>query len=271
MSLGATIGLIVVVVAVITVVALTLRDKTHPIEWPRFRKVALIIVLLIGLIVLISTLVMSSGRCPLGQRYVDQGDCEQCFQGCVSYGSSVKPIIYLYPEETIEVSVRTSYPELFTAEYPPYGEGWQVVAEPGGNLVEVGSGRELYALYYESDRVMPAGRTSEGFVVAGDEVLDFLETMLPQLGLSPREAEEFIVYWLPILQDNPYTYLRFETLQEQAINQELIITPTPDTLIRVMMDWQSLDQPIEVTPQVFSPPVREGFTVVEWGGTEILG
>jgi len=245
----------------------------QPVQPPRRRRVGLIVGIVVAAVVLVGVAVvlMGDGRCPLGQTYVDQGDCPQCFRGCVAPGTSVKPVVYLYPSEPTDVRVAVSHPELFTAQYPAYGDGWHVAAQPDGTLTDLSTGRELYALYYESRRVVPAHRTNEGFVVPGADTADFLEQALPQLGLSPREAEEFIVYWLPILQDNPYTYVRFESAAEQARNQALTVSPTPDTVIRVLMEWQRLDQPIAVTPQTLAAPAREGFVVVEWGGSEILG
>jgi len=37
-------------------------------------------------------------------------------------------------------------------------------------------------------------------------------------------------------------------------------------VIRVFMDYQPLAEPVTVAPQTLSAPVRQGFTVVEWGG-----
>lgn len=245
----------------------------QPARPPRRGKTIAVvaIVVAIALVIGLTALFTSGFRCPPGQSYIDQGDCPQCFQGCVAPGMSVKPIIYLYPTEPTDVRVTVSHPELFTAQYPTYGDGWRVMATPDGRLIDGATGRDLYALYYESTRIVPAHRTDQGFVVPGDQTASFLEQALPQLGLSPREAEEFIVYWLPILQDNPYSYIRFESAAEQAANQALTITPAPDTVIRVMMDWRRLDQPITVTPQVLTSPARQGFVAVEWGGTEITG
>lgn len=211
-----------------------------------------------------TTTTTSDTRCPEGQTHIDQGDCPQCFRGCAS--GPVKPIIYLYPQVTTTVDVRLSAPDRFTAQYPTYRDGWRVRAEPDGTLTDLATGRELYALYYESstDRYP---RTDEGFVVPGDQTASFLEDTLPRLGLNPREAEEFIVYWLPRLQDNPYTYIRFAQADEIAADQTLTITPQPDTLIRVMMVYQRLDTPTPVTEQQITTPTRTGFTAVEWGGT----
>ena len=43
----------------------------------------------------------------------------------------------------------------------------------------------------------------------------------------------------------------------------LYISQTPDTLIRVMMEWKVLDKHIDVEEQVLTPISRNGFTVVE--------
>ena len=42
-----------------------------------------------------------------------------------------------------------------------------------------------------------------------------------------------------------------------------------DSLLRVFMAWKGLDKPVEVEPQELPGFERSGFTVVEWGGTEI--
>ena len=49
----------------------------------------------------------------------------------------------------------------------------------------------------------------------------------------------------------------------------LIISPDADTVIRVYMLFKGLNAPLKVTEQELSSVVRKGFTVVEWGGTQI--
>ena len=51
--------------------------------------------------------------------------------------------------------------------------------------------------------------------------------------------------------------------------QELDVNPKPDSIIRVMMSYKGLDKPINVREQKLKAADRTGFTVVEWGGTEI--
>ncbi|MBQ9738894.1 MAG: hypothetical protein IJV75_05225 [Alphaproteobacteria bacterium] len=180
-----------------------------------------------------------------------------------------KPIIYLYPTETTEVSVQVGNPQNFTHTYPKYNDGWQVVAQPNGDLTDIKTGRSLYALYWEGE-FKASQPPLEGFVVNGSDTIPFLEEKLAHLGLSEREANEMIIYWLPQLENNAYNFIRFQSLEEQNARMPLIIEPKPDTLIRVLMEFDDLDAPIQVTEQILPPtPKRTGFTIVEWGGREI--
>ncbi len=91
---------------------------------------------------------------------------------------------------------------------------------------------------------------------------------LAALGLTRREANEFIVYWLPQMQNNPYNIVTFQT-EAYTDAAPLTVTPTPDTVIRVFMTYQASATPVEITPQELTAPTRHGFTVVEWGGTRL--
>ena len=187
------------------------------------------------------------------------------------YTNMRKPIIYLYPEQETKVSVTLGYPELLTTVYPEYNNGWNVIARPDGSLTDLATGRNLYALYWEGKaKNKPA--LDEGFVVAGKDSAKFLEEKLARLGLNEREAEEFIVYWLPKLESSPYNLIRFETKNEIEANMPLTVSPKPDTTIRVMMDFLPLETPINIPEQSLpETPERNGFTVVEWGGSDMSG
>ncbi len=187
----------------------------------------------------------------------------------VIYTSTDKPIIYLYPEEETNVSVSLGYPDQITCSYPKYISGWNVNAKPNGDLKDLDTGKDLYSLYYEANNTYTYKVEDEGFVVKGEDVAEFLEEKLSILGLTPREAEEFIVYWLPKLEANKYNYIRFATEEEINKNMPLNISPKPDTLIRILMTFKGLDKPIEVKEQRLEQKTREGFVAVEWGGSEI--
>lgn len=179
-----------------------------------------------------------------------------------------KPIIYLYPTSTADISVKLSNAKYLTTTYPKYNNSWEVTANPDGTLIDKKTGRSLYGLYWEGNNHM-AKMEKDGFVIKGEDTIEFLEEKLSILGLNEREANEFIIYWLPKLESNKYNYIRFETIDEINNYMPLNISPKPDTLIRVMMDYKPLDKKIIVEEQELITQERIGFTVVEWGGSPI--
>lgn len=178
----------------------------------------------------------------------------------------LKPVIYLYPEETEDVSVELDYAGDLTCTYPEHNGKWSVTAQPDGTLTDA-DGQTYNYLYWEGENDASYD-FSKGFCVAGSDTAAFLESALDQLGLTRREANEFIVYWLSLMQDNPYNIISFQT---DAYTQaaQLHIDPEPDTLLRVFMAWKASDAPVEIPAQELTAPKRAGFTVVEWGGCHV--
>ena len=103
-----------------------------------------------------------------------------------------KPVIYLYPEAEAAVTVQLDYDGQLTCTYPAYGDGWTVTARPDGTLTD-GSGQTYNYLYWEGVDHAECD-FSQGFCVPGGETAAFLEDALARLGLTRREANEFIVY-----------------------------------------------------------------------------
>ena len=179
--------------------------------------------------------------------------------------STDKPVIYLYPEETMEISVKLDYNGKFTSTYPKYNDGWEVIAEPDGTISY--NGREYYCLFWEGISNVDYS-LEKGFCVNGEDTEKFLEDSLKKLGLTDKEANEFIIYWLPKMENNEYNIISFQK-ELYTDNAELTVSPAPDTLIRVFMAWQGSDKFVEIEPQNLTAPERIGFTVVEWGGSEL--
>ena len=177
-----------------------------------------------------------------------------------------KPVIYLYPELETEVSVQLTLDGKLTCTYPAYGSGWTVTASPDGTLTDA-NGQTYNYLYWEGETLAQYD-LSKGFCVKGADTAVFLETALAKLGLTRREANEFIVYWLPLMEQNPYNIISFQT-DSYTDAAQLAVDPAPDTLIRVFMAWQASDTLVELPEQELSAPERTGFTVVEWGGTQL--
>ncbi|WP_130868638.1 hypothetical protein [Intestinimonas massiliensis (ex Afouda et al. 2020)] len=187
--------------------------------------------------------------------------------GCVMEATTEKPVIYLYPEEETRVSVTLDYNGQFTSTYPSYKDGWTVDAAPDGTLTDPDTGRQYYCLFWEGVTEVEYD-FSTGFCVAGADTAAFLEGALADLGLTEKEANEFIIYWLPRMEHNPYNLISFQTTA-YTDSAKLTIDPAPDTLIRVFMAWQGVEEQVEVPPQTLTAPQRSGFTAVEWGGAEV--
>ncbi len=183
-----------------------------------------------------------------------------------------KPVIYLYPETTTDVLVQLDYDGTLIADHPPYDTkigGWRVTAQPDSTLTNHTDGKEYSYLFWEGEPRIPTDwDLSTGFVVAGSDTREFLQEKLADIGLTPKEYNEFIVYWYPKMKDNPYNLIHFADTQ-YIDTAPLTITPTPDSMLRVFMVYTPLTHPVDVTPQAFTPFTRTGFTVVEWGGTEV--
>ena len=178
-----------------------------------------------------------------------------------------KPVVYLYPEEEMEVTVTLDYDGVLTHTYPAYNGGWTVTAAPDGTLRDA-AGREYYCLFWEgaSDTAYDFSR---GFCVAGSDTAAFLEDALAKLGLTDKEANEFLIYWLPRMEGNAYNRIAFQT-DAYTDSARLHVTPAPDTVLRIFMAWQPLDKAVDIAPQELTAPERTGFTVVEWGGCQVV-
>ncbi len=205
---------------------------------------------------------------PISKR-ISNANIEFQYKKYNDFGMAYKPIIYLYPEHEQETTVTLGYPYKLTTSYPKYTDKWKVLARPNGDLKELKTGKNLYSLYYESDNVVNFKVEKDGFCVKGTEIEPFLEDKLAKLGLTDRESEEFIIYWLPKLESNEYNYIRFATTDEIDTNMPLNINPKPDTLIRILMTYKGLNNPICVEEQEIKTQERAGFVAVEWGGTEL--
>lgn len=181
-----------------------------------------------------------------------------------------KPILYLYPEEEMDVTVNLELVDHeFIFTYPEYPKnGWEVRVFPDGRVHDYKTERDYYSLFWETEGRPYAENIEEGFVVKGSKTRAFLEEKLAYLGLNYKEANEFLIFWLPMMENNAYNAIYFAEEEYEAMSK-LDISPSPETIIRIMMMFQPLDYPIQLNKQKLEEaPKRKGFTAVEWGGME---
>ena len=184
-------------------------------------------------------------------------------ENCAGVGIGGKPVIYLYPEKEQEVNVKLDLDGKFTFTYPEYNNGWNVTAKPDGTIIS--DGKEYSYLFWEG--LMPTFKPDfkEGFVVKGSDSAEFLRETLSQMGLTPKEYNEFIVYWAPKLQENEYNKIYFAE-DDYTDEAKLEINPKPESILRVFMVYEKADENTVLPKQEIKPFERIGFTVVEWGG-----
>jgi len=181
-------------------------------------------------------------------------------------GAMEKPVLYLYPEETTSVTVTFEKPEILTTVYPAYNNGWNVTASPDGTLTD-SRGRSYYSLYWEERYDNSDFEFTDGFCVKGEDSAAFLEDALAKLGLTEREANEFIIYWLPKMEQNEYSLIRFELTEDRDAANGLNIYPKPDSILRMAMHIKAADSPVDIPEQKLPAFERHGFVAVEWGGS----
>jgi hypothetical protein len=188
-----------------------------------------------------------------------------------NYGRDYKPVIYLYPTQIQNIKVELDYRGKLIADYPAYNysmKGWNVTAYPDGKIINK-DGKEYSYLFWEGEPVIPINYDlSTGFVVKGEDTVNFLQNTLSQMGLTPKEYNEFIVYWYPKMKDNKYNLIHFADKQ-YTDTAPLTISPTPDSMLRVFMVFKPLNKEVDVKPQEIKSFNRTGFSVIEWGGTEL--
>lgn len=173
-----------------------------------------------------------------------------------------KPVIYLYPPAKITVKVTLDWNKKQLISIPEYSNGWSVTAYPDGKL-DIGG--MIYPYLFWEDTIRYAKPTS-GFVIAQADVPSFLSEKLSFLGLNTQEIADFREYWIPHMQDALYYRISFLTNETMDQSAPITITPKPDSIRRIFMDFTELQKPIQIPEQQLTPFVRSGFSVIEWGG-----
>lgn len=185
---------------------------------------------------------------------------------------TAKPVIYLYPEQETKVNVQLSFNGTLTSTYPTLpSEGWTVTAQPDGTLTDE-EGRSYRYLFWEGVADVDWKQDS-GFLVKAEDAREFLEQSLTQLGLNELEQNDFITYWLPKLEKNGESFVTFAA-EQYTDNAVLTVTPKPDSVLRVQMLISKVDDSnraaFQKLPEQELPRFeREGFVLVEWGGTDL--
>ena len=188
-----------------------------------------------------------------------------------SYYSVGKPAIYLYPEKKQAITIKLSFKGELGTTFPAYKKGWNVIANPNGELLNLADNRKYNYLFWEGTYAFPKNHFDykDGYVVKKENLTEFLLTKLNYIGLNTTEINDFIIYWLPQLEKKETNFIHFWINDNIDSSTFLEINPKPNTEIVVFMEFKSVDSTFKIKEQILPKLNRKGFTVVEWGGTNL--
>lgn len=177
-----------------------------------------------------------------------------------------KPAIYLYPLEKTAVHVRVAPVGQMLMTIPTYPQGgWKVTAYPNGDIF-YNDTRFDYLFYEASIPDESVTLPEEGYIVVYDSLATFIPDLVKKLGLNEKETNAFSEYWLHVLPKSAYYQIKIVTQEKLGKIAPMYIIPSPQTSIRVALHFTPMDKIIDLPEPEIVSPVREGFTVVEWGG-----
>ncbi|MCZ8196518.1 MAG: hypothetical protein O9267_02780 [Flavobacterium sp.] len=182
-----------------------------------------------------------------------------------------KPVIYLYPEKTTEVDFKFNFKGKLLTTFPKYDTSWKITAYPDGKIFDKKTNRFYNSLFWDGEMAFPSEHYDykSGFVVAKKDLTSFLIQKLEHIGLNTNETNDFIQFWLPILEKNELNFIHFLVNSDYDSISTNDINPKPDTNLRVFMEFYSLEEYIQIEEQKLPKTNRIGFTLVEWGGSDV--
>ena len=189
---------------------------------------------------------------------------------CVS-----KPVIYLYSEEDMVVSIYPDFKGELSCTYPEMNEQWNISLECD-EIIDRNTSKTYPYLFWDGEMTNldfnQANEKAEGELLHKSQVVDYLEKSLTAIGFNQKEKTDFITFWGPKMAKKEYSFVQL--LEDDQVDEKiggLMISPEPTNLKRVYMLFKTFDKlpDIDSRPQQFSKTKRDGFTVLEWGGTEI--
>ncbi|MBI3135518.1 MAG: hypothetical protein HYZ14_12650 [Bacteroidetes bacterium] len=186
-----------------------------------------------------------------------------------------KPVIYAYNAGG-NIHLRLKPRGTLTFTYPETATGdWDVRCNEDGTLTSAADGKNYPYLFWEGEqpglKVAAVNGNIEGYLVKTDTCISFLENTLAAYGLNERETADFITFWGPKMIEKEFAFVQFLTTEQYGCTiASLDIEPQPESLLRLYLYLVPLageELPFDIkTPQI-EPFNRNGFTVVEWGGS----
>jgi len=184
------------------------------------------------------------------------------WQKCYLTGGS--PFIFLYPEQTIDISVKTSPNTTYT--YPETNGEWNVTVYKNGTITNVGK-----SLYYEFDEEkVNLNASNNGFVVKRSTVNDLAEKISDELGLTDDESKALRTEFKNVVDKLNSEYIVFKLVGEEELNNKLPlnINPEPASVYRIHFLVSQAGKQEAINEPKLEKIRRSGFTVIEIGASK---
>lgn len=211
-------------------------------------------------------------------------------------GGCGKPVVYLYPEKPTDIHLSFATPVSLNTQIPFYHDGWFVNAKPDGTLIDLQPQftdcSKINSLKFGSEYANTACKTNAyqyiywsgksevnsyptadgGWVVKKNDLQKFMDEKLKEIGFTNKESTDMTSYWVPkmIEKNSPFYRISFLTTSQMNKFIPMNINPLPDSVLRIFLDFKALSSrpTIDPIPQQFNKFIRNGFTLVEWGGLQ---
>lgn len=172
-----------------------------------------------------------------------------------------KPNIYIYPTYNLNLCVKISFPMggEIVESIPSYSEQWCVNVDTSGKIDD-----QYDYLFYESKQPNTF-QYKKGWCVARNDLKSFFENNMKQYNFSNAEINDFIDYWMPLLDENDYylVYPQTNDIIDGIIKLDFSIQP--NHVSRLFYGVVGVDDYTEIEEPKIESFKRDGFHVIEWG------
>ncbi len=187
-----------------------------------------------------------------------------------------KPVIYAYSEKALDFILNLKTEGELTFTYPKItaDNSWKMKIGENGNLISA-DGAEFPYLFWEAKQdasSLDLSKTSSNETIAGKDLVPYFEKELSKLGFNAKEKTDFITYWCPKFINSNMVQVQFFVDDNCSVIGEMNIDPKPDNLRRIYVLFRAdskINTDFNSKPLNLKPFDRKGFTVLEWGGSEI--
>ena len=182
--------------------------------------------------------------------------------------NAYKPNIYFYNDEDIDISVSFGKDNLLKKTIPDYRNGWSFSLID--NVINM-DGQQYSYLFYESLTNPKLFNYDSAFVISRENRADTFREILTAYNFNEQEIEDFVEFWTVKLDPNKVYLMFAEGTELVDVAMPINVDPVPNSITRIWFAFTSTQAAEVLNPDfnlnpVIEPVVRDGYTMVEWGG-----